>query len=56
MKRYFLLLTLCLLSLWRVVKELLILLTLSQESQQWLSFVLAIIILLIVYVDRKSVM
>lgn len=56
MKRYFLFLTLCLLSLWRVVKELLILLTLSQESQQWLSFVLAIIILLIVYVIPISML
>ncbi|MGX7776087.1 PrsW family glutamic-type intramembrane protease [Streptococcus pluranimalium] len=56
MKRCFLLLTLCLLSLWRVVKEVLILLTLSQESQQWLSFVLAIIILLIVYVIPISML
>lgn len=50
MKRYFLLLLLCLLSLWRLGKELLILTTLSQGGMSWLPFIAAIMMLIIVYV------
>ncbi|MFU2206116.1 PrsW family glutamic-type intramembrane protease [Streptococcus pluranimalium] len=56
MKRYFLLLTLGLLSLWRLAEELLILLTLSQERHSWLSFIVAIAILIVVYVIPISVL